>query len=130
MSEKEQSGSIKTDDPKAVGMRRVDLDNPQPYNPLGAQAVPEHTGFSVNYYKVEIKCPTTKGIEPYMAECNDIIEALGMTYAEGNVFKAIWRRCAQRTLGKKKQGNDSLYDAEKGVFFAERVLEQEKNGRQ
>lgn len=84
----------------------------------------EYTGGSVSYYSVDIARPTTKSNPPYTAECNDIIEALGMTYAEGNAFKAIWRSCAARTLGKQKAGNHSLYDAQKLVFFAERILKQ------
>jgi hypothetical protein len=82
----------------------------------------EHTGKSVNYYQVEIKSPTTPGRPQYIAECNDIIEALGMTFAEANVFKAQWRIAAERTLGLKKQGNTPLYDAEKIVFFGERQV--------
>lgn len=86
----------------------------------------EYTGGSVSYYKVGITSPTSGG-EPYIAECNDIIEALGMSYAEGNAFKAIWRRCAARTLGKAKAGyKDGLYDAEKVVFFGQRMVEQAK----
>lgn len=88
----------------------------------------EYTGGSVDYYKVKITKPTTKGNEPYVAECNDIIEALGMNYAEGNAFKAIWRKCAHRTLGKKKAGatSDGLYDSEKVVFFGQRMVEQSR----
>jgi hypothetical protein len=48
---------------------------------------PEYTGGSVSYYSVEIENPTSEGVEPYTAECNDIIEALGMNYADGNAFK-------------------------------------------
>lgn len=84
----------------------------------------EHTGGSVNYYKVHVANPTTLD-KPYDAEANDIIESLGLTFAEGNLFKAIWRMAANRN-GKKKKGNNSVYDAEKLVFFAERVLVQEK----
>lgn len=84
----------------------------------------EHTGGSVNYYKVHVANPTTLP-EAYDAEANDIIESLGLTFAEGNLFKAIWRMAADRN-GKKKKGNNSVYDAEKLVFFAERVLVQEK----
>lgn len=84
----------------------------------------EHTGGSVNYYKVHVSNPTTLP-EAYDAEANDIIESLGLTFAEGNLFKAIWRMAADRN-GKKKKGNNSVYDAEKLVFFAERVLIQEK----
>ena len=87
---------------------------------------PEYTGGSVSYYRVRIEHPTSKDMQPYTAECNDIIEALGMNYAEGNAFKAIWRRCAARTLGKAKAGyKDGLYDAEKVVFFGERMVAQE-----
>lgn len=90
----------------------------------------EHTGGSVDYYKVQVLSPTSDG-EPYMAECNDIIEALGMTFAEGNAFKAIWRRAAARTLGKRKRGYDSgLYDAEKVEFFGRRMVAQSKLSQQ
>lgn len=85
----------------------------------------EYTGGSVSYYSVEVKHPTSGGAT-YTAECNDLIEALGMNYAEGNAFKAIWRRCAAR-MGKAKAGyKDGLYDAEKVVFFGQRMVAQEK----
>jgi hypothetical protein len=85
----------------------------------------EYTGGSSSYYKVDVVNPTTSDV-PYQAECNDIIEALGLTFTEGNIFKAIWRIAADRN-GKKKKGNNSVYDAEKVVFFAERLLIQEKS---
>ncbi len=88
---------------------------------------PEKSGGSVDYYQVPINNPTTEGRAAYTAECNDIIEALGMNYAEGNAFKAIWRSCAARTLGKLKDGGDSVYDAEKVVFFGNRMLTQRKS---
>lgn len=85
----------------------------------------EYTGGSVSYYRVDVRNPTSGG-GPYSAECNDIIEALNMNYAEGNAFKAIWRMCAARQ-GKSKQGySDGLYDAEKVVFFGQRLVEQQK----
>ena len=87
---------------------------------------PEYTGGSVNYYKVEIKNPTSKCVAPYTVECNDIIEAMGMNYAEGNAFKAIWRKCAARNGKAKKGYTDGLYDAEKVVFFGQRMVEMEK----
>jgi len=90
------------------------------------EAPDEYTGGSVSYYRVRIDRPTTLAA-PYEAECNDIIEALGMNYAEGNAFKAIWRSCAARTLGKHKKGYDEgLYDAEKVAFFGQRMVEQRK----
>lgn len=83
----------------------------------------EYTGASVSYYAAEVVNPTNPDSDPYTAECNDIIEALGMTFAEGNAFKAIWRSCAARKFGKAKKGYDSgLYDAEKVVFFGERMV--------
>lgn len=82
----------------------------------------EYTGGSVSYYKVLVTDPTSGG-DAYTAECNDIIEALGMNYAEGNAFKAIWRKCAAQSLGKAKAGyKDGLYDAEKVVFFGQRMV--------
>lgn len=85
----------------------------------------EYTGSSVSYYSVEVERPTTGGRAPYMAECNDLIEALGMNYAEGNAFKAIWRMCAARQGKAKKGYTDGLYDAEKVVFFGGRLVEQQ-----
>lgn len=84
----------------------------------------EYTGGSVSYYKVHVDKPTSGG-GGYVAECNDIIEALEMNYAEGNAFKALWRRAAAR-MGKAKAGyTDGLYDAEKVVFFGQRLVAQE-----
>lgn len=92
-------------------------------------AEPTYTGGSANYYQVPIVSTTTPDRKGYIAECNDIIEALGMNFAEGNAFKAIWRRAAQRTLGLRKAGakDDGLYDAEKVEFFGKRLVEQSKN---
>lgn len=87
--------------------------------------VPEKSGGDVNYYVVDVKQP--KRFAPYTAECEDIIEALGMTFAEGCAFKAIWRSCAARTLGKEKAGGSSVYDAEKIVYYGNRILAQRKN---
>ncbi|WP_315127343.1 hypothetical protein [Comamonas antarctica] len=88
----------------------------------------EYTGGSVSYYQLEITNPTTPGRAPYTVECNDVIEALGLTFAEGNVLKALWRRKAAARLGLRKKGyTDGLYDAEKMAFFSDRVLQQEKH---
>ena len=92
-----------------------------------AEGAPEYTGGETNYYKVRIDKPTSDSLAPYTAECNDIIEALDMNFAEGEAFKAIWRRSAARTLGKTK-GNytDGKYDAEKVHFFGGRLVAQSK----
>lgn len=88
----------------------------------------EYNGGSSDYYQVTITSTTTEGRPKYIAECNDIIEALGMNFAEGNAFKALWRRAAQRTLGKRKAGakDDGLYDAQKVEFFGARLVAQSK----
>lgn len=97
----------------------------EPADTLGADTR-EHTGGSVSYYQVDVAHPTTDGRAPYTAECNDLIEALQMNYAEANVLKALWRICAAR-LGRSKRGyDDGVYDAEKIGFFGERVLVQQR----
>lgn len=80
----------------------------------------EYTGGSSSYYDLEFDGVTIC--------CNDVIEKLQMNYAEGNAFKAIWRSCAYRNLGKMKAGAkaDGLYDAEKVEFFGKRMVEQAK----
>lgn len=84
----------------------------------------EYTGGDVNYYVVDIVDP--KRFDPYTAECEDIIEALNMNFAEGCAFKAIWRKAAARSLGKEKKGNNALYDAEKIVYYGQRQVVQEQ----
>lgn len=90
----------------------------------------EYTGRSVSYYQVEVASPTTPGRQPYVAECNDVIEALGMNFAEGNAFKALWRMAAARSGKFKKGYEDEVYDAEKLVFFGERIIEMAKLRRE
>ena len=88
----------------------------------------EHTGGSSSYYDVEVEVELAgtkrKKVVPAIVSCNLIIEALNMNYAQATIFKAVWRICASK-LGRKKKGNNTLYDAEKIKFFAERVLVQE-----
>lgn len=82
--------------------------------------VGEHSGGPVSYYLVQVNNPN-QGKFSYQAECGDIIEALGMTFNEGCAFKAIWRSAAARSLGKIKLGSDAVYDAEKVVFYGQRM---------
>lgn len=77
-------------------------------------------------YCIDIETPTSPDVAPYCAECNDIIEALNMTFAEANVFKAVWRTAADR-MGMKKKGNNAVYDAEKVLFFGKRMLVKAKS---
>lgn len=87
-----------------------------------------NSGGSCDYYRVGITHPTSKDQVAYIAECNDIIESLELTYAEANIFKEIWRTAAERTLGLKKAGNTNVRAAEKVVFFADRYYQQNVHG--
>ena len=78
-----------------------------------------------SWYVVPIKNPQRKEQEPYQAECEDIIQALGMTFDEGCAFKALWRNAAAR-MGNGKPGNTAVYDAEKLVHYANRILAKER----
>lgn len=79
------------------------------------------TGGNTNYYLAEIEYP--KRGSAYTAECEDIITALKMTFAEGCAFKAIWRSASAR-LGNGKPGADAfgIYDGEKINHYGKRIL--------
>jgi hypothetical protein len=79
------------------------------------------TGGNTNYYLAEIEYP--KRGSAYTAECEDIITALKMTFAEGCAFKAIWRSASAR-LGNGKPGADEfgIYDGEKISHYGKRIL--------
>lgn len=79
------------------------------------------TGGSSSVYMTHVKNPTTLD-DAYDAECNDLIESLGMTPAEANVFKAVWRTAKARQGKVKKANHNAVYDAEKCMFFSERML--------
>ena len=87
--------------------------------------ITELSGGVTSYYTVRIVRPASIS-KPYSAECLDIIESLGMTFSEGEAFKAIWRKCAARHLGKGKAGGTALYDAEKAEFWTHRIAEWER----
>lgn len=76
-----------------------------------------------HYYRVQVAEPMNSELQPYTAECADIIEALGMTFNEGEAFKAIWRLAASRQ-GNGKPGNKAEYDADKVAHYGARVAVQ------
>lgn len=86
----------------------------------------EYTGGKTSYYEVTIRLPTREGRAPYVAECNDIIEALNMTFAEGEAFKAVWRRAASRQRPTKKGYDSGAYDAAKVAFYGRRMEVQQE----
>ena len=97
------------------------------YPALSIQKEEIATGGSNDSYRVVINGIIGNGIE-YAAECTHIIEALGMTFAEGNVFKAVWRIAAARQ-GRSKPGyKQGKYDAEKIVFFGNRMIKHAETG--
>lgn len=79
------------------------------------------TGGFVSYYLAKVAHPQRTEQPPYQAECEDIIQALEMTFDEGCIFKAIWRSAAAR-LGDRKPGHNPTYDAEKIVHYGKRNL--------
>ncbi len=97
---------------------------PPIFDPEVKETRVEFSGLNVNYYLLDIKDP--KRLAPYQCECEDIIEALGMSFAEGNVFKALWRSCNMRQHGVGKRGQDDagVYDGEKVKYYGERVYVQ------
>ena len=68
-----------------------------------------------------IPVPSPKRLEPYTAEAEDIIEALEMTFQEGEAFKAIIRKCKLR-LGDGKPGDTELRNSEKVAHFGQRMV--------
>jgi len=86
----------------------------------------EFTGGPTTYYTVTVAHPLSIP-NPYDAECGDIIEALNMSFAEGEAFKAIWRLCAARELGLQKANHNAIYDAEKVTHYGKRMLVKEQH---
>lgn len=86
---------------------------------------PELTGGRVNYYLASVNNPQREEQPGYIAECEDVIQALDMTFDEGCLFKALWRTASAR-LGNGKPGQKAVYDAEKMVHYAGRILTKTK----
>ena len=86
-----------------------------------SQPIKENSGGFVNYYLVQVTHPQRAEQEPYQAECEDIIEALELTFNEANIFKEIWRNARARQ-GVIKEGNTDLRSAQKIVHYANRIL--------
>lgn len=81
----------------------------------------ENSGGFVNYYLVKVKHPQRSEQPKYTAECEDIIDALGMTFDEANIFKEIWRTANARK-GLTKEGNNNQRAAQKIHHYAKRIL--------
>lgn len=82
----------------------------------------ENSASHCEYYHAPVTHPSNPGqSQPYVANCEDIIQALGLTFDEGCEFKSIWRRARGRQ-GFLKAESTALRDAQKAVHYAGRVL--------
>ena len=83
-----------------------------------------NSGGSCSYYRVPVPKELSVLGNAYIAECNDIIEALKMTSAEANAFKAVWRKAAARmpSITAKAGYDNGLRDAQKVEFFGGRLV--------
>lgn len=81
----------------------------------------EVKGGEVNYYLVTVPFPQRLDQSAYTAECEDLIEALNLSFDEANIFKEIWRSANARN-GNGKPYHKALYGAEKIVHYANRIL--------
>ena len=89
------------------------------FEPLNQET--ELKGGKVNYYLVAVIYPQREEQIPYVAECEDIIEALELNFDEANIFKEIWRGANARKANGKP-GHTALYGAQKIVHYANRIL--------
>lgn len=78
----------------------------------------ESSGGDNDYWVARISHP--KRLEPYDAECEDLIEHFQMTFQEGEAFKALWRK-GQARIGKGKPGDSPLRNAQKVRHFGVRM---------
>lgn len=81
--------------------------------------VKHSSGGDNDYWLLHI--PSPKRLEPYTVECEDIIEAMEMTFQEGEAFKALFRKCKTR-MGDGKPGDTELRCSEKVAHFGQRMV--------
>ena len=80
------------------------------------------SGSDNDYWIARINSP--KRLEPYSAECEDLIELFQMTFQEGEAFKALWRK-GQMRIGNGKPGDTLLRNSEKVYHFGGRMVAME-----
>lgn len=83
----------------------------------------ENNGGLSSYYLVAVRNPQRENQAPYVAECEDIIRALGMNFDEGNLFKELWRSAASKQ-GNQKKGHTLEYGANKILHYATAIHKQ------
>jgi hypothetical protein len=87
------------------------------------ESVPTSVGGDNDYWLVDI--PNPKRLEPYTVECEDIIEALNMTFQEGEAIKAVFRKCKAR-MGDGKPDDTPLRNAQKVAHYGTRMVAMEE----
>jgi len=98
-----------------------------PHAPADTPHSVENSGSHCGYYHCPVTRPQNPNqTEPYIANCEDIIQALGLTFDEGCEFKSIWRRGRGRQ-GFLKAESTPVRDARKAVHYAQRVLSYEQS---
>lgn len=85
------------------------------------------SGGDNDYWVAHIRHP--KRLEPYYAECEDLIEHFQMTFQEGEAFKALWRK-GQARIGNGKPGDSPLRNAEKVAHFGKRMVAMEQRNQE
>ncbi len=81
----------------------------------------KQSGGDSDYYLCHILHP--KRLKPSIVECEDIIYALQMTFAEGESFKATWRKAVARLNGGKI-GDSPIRNAQKVEHYGKgQILE-------
>jgi len=78
----------------------------------------QSSGSDNDYWLADIKDP--KRLQPYKAECEDLIEYFQMSFQEGEAFKALWRN-GMLKLGFGKPGDSAVRNAEKVHHFGKRM---------
>lgn len=83
----------------------------------------ENQATQCEYYECPVDHPQNprQDGQAYVANCEDIIQALGLTFDEGCEFKSLWRRARARQ-GFVKAESTALRDAEKAHHYSGRVL--------
>lgn len=82
-------------------------------------------GGLTSYYVVQVKHPQDPKSAPYQAEAEDLIEALDLSFDEGNILKELFRKANERK-GIIKPGTSQKRSAEKMHHSTSRILRQEQ----
>lgn len=86
----------------------------------------ENSGSYCDYYQIPVENPQHPAqTEAYVANTEDLIQALQMTFDEGCELKSLVRRANAR-LGFIKAETTAVRDAAKGLHYAQRIYDHER----